>query len=195
MPDGRIWALTLVTCCFEGTNFLVVFFWPSVLQDAHDKLTPDASASTLPYGVIFASFMAAMIIGTLLFSSLSDSRTLFQNTNSNAVRVPVCLLLCAVMLAGVCLLWLSLVPSEAVQFATFLVFEVANGVYVPSIAYIRGLVIDDKSRAGMYGLMRIPLFVFVILALGINAEGELKSLDEQETIFPLLSLVGHALTV
>lgn len=177
--DGRVWALTFVTCCFEGTGFLVIFFWPSVLQDAHN-LTHGSTSGDIPYGVIFASFMAAMILGALLFNALSGAHT-FQPTNdknhpSAAARTPVCLLIGAVVLAGVGLSWLSMLRAEAAQFGTFLVFEVANGVYVPSMAHLRGLVVDDRSRAGLYGLMKIPLFVFVILALGITAEGEFRTL-------------------
>lgn len=182
MVDGRVWALTFVTCCFEGTGFLVIFFWPSVLQDAHN-LTHGSTSGDVPYGVIFASFMAAMIVGALLFNALSGAQT-FQPANdknspnpspSAAARTPVCLLIGAVVLAGVGLSWLSMLRAEAAQFGTFLVFEVANGVYVPSMAHLRGLVVDDRSRAGLYGLMKIPLFVFVILALGITAEGEFVS--------------------
>lgn len=212
--DGRIWALTSVTCCFEGTGFLVVFFWPSVLQDAHDHQAHPAGTSDdndggngLPYGVIFASFMASMILGALLFSALSRPGVLSkpgrvvvvavvdadadefdtglvpvqkqqqQQQNNNPAWAPVCLLLGAVAVAAASLSVLATGGGsgegggEATRFYGFLVFEAANGVYVPSVAYLRGLVIDDKSRAGLYGLMKIPLFVFVILALGITAEG------------------------
>lgn len=172
-----------MTCCFEGTGFLVIFFWPSVLQDAHN-LTHGAISGDVPYGVIFASFMAAMIIGALIFNALSGVYTFQPGSNKNdndpspspatAARTPVCLLIGAVVLAGVGLSWLSMLRAEAAQFGTFLVFEVANGVYVPSMAHLRGLVVDDRSRAGLYGLMKIPLFVFVILALGITAEGGLS---------------------
>lgn len=175
--DSRIWALTLVTCLFEGTNFLVIFFWPSVLQDAHNStLEPGTDiyhrqVHDIPYGVIFASFMAAMIFGALLFSACSRSK-IFQHAGDLAVLYPVCLLIVAVVIAGFSLLCLAAARGEVAQFSAFLVFEVANGVYIPSMAYIRGLVVDDKSRTGLYGLMKIPLFIFVILALGITAEGE-----------------------
>lgn len=206
--DGRIWALTFVTCCFEGTGFLVVFFWPSVLQDAHDHQAHPAGTSDdndggngLPYGVIFASFMASMILGALLFSALSrpgvlskrrvvvvvdieddkSDREVFVSSmqqqqeqkqqQKNPAWAPVCLLLGAVAVAAASLSVLAAGSGEATRFYAFLVFEAANGVYVPSVAYLRGLVVDERSRAGLYGLMKIPLFVFVILALGITAEG------------------------
>ncbi|KAK7709824.1 hypothetical protein SLS64_006066 [Diaporthe eres] len=164
LGDGRIWALTFVTCCFEGTAFLVIFLWPSVLQGAHEAASADADPVEIPYGVIFGSFMAAMIIGALFFS-----------TSSKAMKTPaapVWLLLGAIFLACLSLLLLSVLEVEVPLYFSFLTFEVANGIYVPSMAYMRGLVVDSKSRAGIYGLMKIPLFIFVILALGITAEGK-----------------------
>lgn len=170
LSDKRIWALTLVTCCFEGTNFILIFFWPSVLQDAHKPETND-----LPYGVIFATFMAAMIIGAQFFHATSSPRL---TPRPDSLKTPVVLLLAAVLLAAVSLLLLAVFrrSGETPQYAVFLLFELANGVYIPSMAYIRGLVVDEQSRAGLYGLMRLPLFVFVILALGITAEGKFSCL-------------------
>lgn len=161
-----------MTCCFEGTNFLVVFFWPSVLKTAHRQT--DLATGTdddIPHGVISASLMASMIIGALLFNVSSSSRGHACGAGAIAKR-PVCLLLSAVAIAGLSLLCLSILRSETTQFSSFLVFEVANGVYTPSMAYIRGLVVDDQRRTGLYGYMKIPLFIFVILALGIMAEGK-----------------------
>ncbi|KAG8161255.1 hypothetical protein KVR01_009519 [Diaporthe batatas] len=164
LGDGRIWALTFVTCCFEGTAYLVIFLWPSVLQGAHEASSADAGPAEIPYGVIFGSFMAAMIIGALVFNaSLKSIRT---------PAAPVWLLLGAIALACLSLLLLSVLQVEVALYYAFLTFEVANGIYVPSMAYMRGLVVDSKSRAGIYGLMKIPLFLFVILALGITAEGK-----------------------
>lgn len=169
--DSRIWALTFVTCCFEGTNFLVIFFWPSVLQDAHNNRILGTEIEDVPYGVVFASFMASMIMGALLFNALSGSKIL-KIPDTNAAKSPVCLLISAIVVAGASLTCLALLRGEIPQFAIFLVFELANGMYIPSMAYIRGLVVDEKSRTGLYGLMKTPLFIFVILALGITAEGK-----------------------
>ncbi|KAL1870194.1 hypothetical protein Daus18300_005258 [Diaporthe australafricana] len=141
LGDGRIWALTFVTCCFEGTAFLVIFLWPSVLQSAHEAASADAITVEIPYGVIFGSFMAAMIIGALFFSASSKS--------IKTQMTPVWLLLSAILLACISLWLLAVLKVEVPLYYAFLVFEVAND-----------------------GLMKIPLFIFVILALGITAEGK-----------------------
>lgn len=167
--DCRIWVLSYVTCCFEGTTFLVIFFWPSALQNAHDE---SRANDEIPYGVIFATFMACMVLGALTFNACSTSGVLQKIS-------PAWLLFCAIFAASCALLLLSLVRGEIAQFCCFLLFEVCNGVYVPCIAYIRGMVVGEKNRAGLYGLMKIPLFMFVILALGITAAG--KSLSNGGT--------------
>ncbi|KAL1872028.1 hypothetical protein VTK73DRAFT_1696 [Phialemonium thermophilum] len=81
------------------------------------------------------------------------------------------LLAAAVLAAGMSLLLAVCLPGEAGRYAAFLVFEVCNGVYMPCVAYQRGLVVNEANRAGMYGLMKLPLFVFVIVALCMTAEG------------------------
>lgn len=142
-----------------------MFIWPSVLQNTHvaglARTDPDIADDEVPYGVIFATFMAAMILGVLIFSA-----------SSRRGVPPVWLLMIGVMVANWSLFFLAILDREMALFCSFLLFEVANGMYVPSMAYLRGLVVDEKSRTGMYGLMKIPLFVFVILALGITAEGK-----------------------
>lgn len=151
----------MVTCCFEGTTFLIIFLWPSVLQHAHLASNSLGSPDEIPYGVIFAALMAAMILGVLLFNACSKRGI-----------PPAWLLMTGIIVAIFSLCFLSVLSGEIALFCAFLLFEVANGLYVPSMAYLRGLIVSEKSRTGVYGLMKIPLFVFVILALGITAEGK-----------------------
>ena len=44
-------------------------------------------------------------------------------------------------------------------------------MYVPSVAYQCGIVVDKSSRVSLYGLMKLPLVIFVIVALCTTAEG------------------------
>lgn len=45
-------------------------------------------------------------------------------------------------------------------------------MYWPSVGFLKGRVIEDGVRARIYGLLRIPLNVFVVAALGLVKEGE-----------------------
>lgn len=168
LGDWRVGILSLVSCCFEGTMFLFMFYWPGALQAARDLEHADdaGSASPVPYGVVFANFMGTMVIGALLFHILmrrgkNDGDALVQRS----LFLPTSLLAGALLLAGASFVAAALVQTEVQLFLSFLVLEACNGVYVPSIAYQRGRIISDSGRASVYGLMRIPLFMFVIAAL------------------------------
>ena len=50
-------------------------------------------------------------------------------------------------------------------------FEACVGMYWPSVGYLKGRIIDDGIRARVYGMLRIPLNVFVVVALSLIKEG------------------------
>ena len=91
LKDKRVWTLSFVSCCFEGTIFLLMYFWPGALHEAHvrgedtqsggakgesdndsgvNNEKAESEAYSVPYGVTFACFMATMVLGALLFNAL-----------------------------------------------------------------------------------------------------------------------------
>ncbi|KAH8886939.1 MFS general substrate transporter [Thozetella sp. PMI_491] len=177
LGDTKVWILSFVACCFEGTNFLVLFFWPGILQDAHRAANPEGPAE-VPYGVIFATFMSAMILGAQFFNTVvQDRRSPAQGVGNLHPWVQKLiesnnLLSIAIVAAGASLLATVYVKNELGILLAFLGFEVCNGLYVPCIAYQRGIVVNETNRAGLYGLMKLPLFIFVITALLTAVEGK-----------------------
>ncbi|KAI0409031.1 hypothetical protein F4802DRAFT_593881 [Xylaria palmicola] len=163
--DLRVWAMSFVACCFEGTIFLFMFFWPETLQHAHDSARP-AQHGAIPHGVIFASFMAIMVLGAQLFNLVAACPNSTHQGPARRTLTPTHLLRGALVISAACFLAASLVRGEVALFASFLLLEVCNGVYVPSVAYHRGIIVTDDARARVYSLMNIPLFVFVVVALG-----------------------------
>jgi len=93
---------------------------------------------------------------------------------------PHMLLSLALLVSGISLLLIACVPHEIGVYIGFLVFEACNGIYLPSIAYQRGLIIKATNRAGLYGLMQLPLYIFVIVALCTTGEGMLPRIREAE---------------
>lgn len=61
--------------------------------------------------------------------------------------------------------------DEAMTFWSFCVFEACVGVYWPSVGYLKGRFVDDGIRARVYGMLRIPLNAFVVIALSLIKEG------------------------
>ncbi|KAI1134024.1 MFS general substrate transporter [Hypoxylon sp. FL0543] len=186
LGDSRIWVLSFASCCFEGSMFIFTFFWPGTLQGAHNAEHSE-HGDTTPYGVVFASFMAAMVLGAILFSFL------IRDVNSSRVGrastfgtiLPTLLLGAALFIGALSFLIAALSKAELHLYLTFLLLEFCNGVYVPAMAYYRGLIVEDSSRALTYGLMNIPLYTFVIIALCTTSN---NGGEHRQTVF-LLSAV------
>lgn len=64
-----------------------------------------------------------------------------------------------------------IVQNEAMNFWSFCVFEACVGMYWPSVGYLKGRFVEDGVRARVYGMLRIPLNVFVVIALSFIKEG------------------------
>ncbi|KAJ3299147.1 hypothetical protein HK104_009941 [Borealophlyctis nickersoniae] len=63
--DAKVLATGAMQCCFESAMYTFVFLWSPVLEEAKAPDTPP-----LPYGVIFASFMVSIMLGSVIFKML-----------------------------------------------------------------------------------------------------------------------------
>ena len=64
------------------------------------------------------------------------------------------------------------VHSETLTLWCFCLYELCVGVYYPCMGYQKGKVIDDGVRAQIYGVLRIPLNIFVVANLALTTEGD-----------------------
>ncbi|KAI1415491.1 MFS general substrate transporter [Hypoxylon sp. FL1857] len=193
LRDTRIWVLSFASCCFEGTMFIFTFFWPGSLKGAHNTEYPEHSETT-PYGVIFASFMAAMVLGAILFSFFirNANCVITERATTFGAIWPTLLLCMALFLGASSFLIAALFKAELHLYLTFLLLEFCNGVYVPAMAYHRGILVEDSRRASTYGLMNIPLFVFVVAALyTTSSNGD----EHRQTVFSLSAVLLLAAAV
>jgi hypothetical protein len=62
--------------------------------------------------------------------------------------------------------------DERLTFWSFCVFEACVGMYWPSVGYLKGRVVEDGIRARVYGVLRVPLNIFVVVALSMTQEGQ-----------------------
>src|SRR2546421_6308290 len=60
----RILTLSAVSCFFEGSMYLFIFFWTAALKRARWR---NGVAEDLPLGLIFSCYMRAMMLGSRLF--------------------------------------------------------------------------------------------------------------------------------
>jgi MFS transporter, MFS domain-containing protein family, molybdate-anion transporter len=169
--------------------YIFVFYWSAAMESAHDfsappEHSPSSSPRTethIPFGVIFATLMAAMMLGSLLFSHLSahqspSSARTRNNIVSRYIKTiyasPSTLLTLAILFSSTSLLLPVLLKSESLTFWAFCIFEACIGVYYPSMGAQKGRVVADGVRANIYGVLRIPLNVFVVVALTTTVEGD-----------------------
>lgn len=159
LKNRRILALGLTTTFFEGSMFLFVFFWsPALISSrSHDK-----TESAPPFGLIFSCFMCAMMLGSLVFSIAKPG----------GARDSARLMLSILALASSSLLVPVLQRTEAVTFWSFALFEVCVGLYFPTMSRLKSELVEDAVRARVYGLMRLPLNIFVVAALGMTKDGD-----------------------
>lgn len=146
------------------------------MESAHaysTHVTDRHDAVNIPFGLIFATFMAAMMLGSLVFTYISSSSTMSQPLSSpKAFFSPAVLVSLANAGAAASLVVTVLFRSEVVTFWAFCLFETCTGIYFPSMGAQRAMVVDDGVRAKVYGMLRIPLNIFVVMALTTTVEGD-----------------------
>ncbi|KAI5203667.1 DUF791-domain-containing protein [Aureobasidium subglaciale] len=155
--DPRIISIGLASCFFEGSMYMFVFFWSAALSTIHASID---LTSPLPFGVVFSSYMCAMMIGSIVF-------TLTPPSTDKAHYV----LEMVLTSASICFLLSVLLKSETLVFLAFCLIEVCVGAYFPSMASLKGRLIQDGSRGRIYGILRLPLNLFVIVAHSLAEEG------------------------
>lgn len=117
----------------------------------------------LPFGLIFAILMCSMMLGSMLYNIFSHSLTAPTSPRMLSVNLAV---------AALCFLTPTHIRDEAVTLWCFCLFELCCGIYYPLMGELKGRLIEDGVRASVYGMLRVPLNAFVVLALSTTKEGK-----------------------
>jgi hypothetical protein len=141
--------------------YLFVFFWTPALK-AGQTQNGSTPVVALPLGMIFACFMGSVMLGSLAFNLLVSKRQLISHSR---------LLTIIFATASSSLLVTVVVKDEKLTFWSFCLFEACVGMYWPSVGYLKGRFIGDGVRARVYGMLRILLNIFVVVALALIKEG------------------------
>ncbi|KAF1828693.1 DUF791-domain-containing protein [Decorospora gaudefroyi] len=173
LRDRKILILALVSGFFEGSLFLFIFFKFPALKLSHKQA---GSTDELPFGLIFAILMCSMMFGSLLYKYISTSTT----------PLPAQKILTSILtLASLCFFIPGHYRDERLTLWSFCIFELCCGVYYPAMGSLKSKLIEDGSRASIYGILRVPLNVFVVLALSTTKEGE----AHRDTVFTTCSVL------
>jgi len=149
--------------------YLFVFLWVPSLQEVSPS-----DAGPLPLGYIFSSFMVSMMLGSLVYTSIvsypppgnaADSSVTLHAKLSSLI----CILSASALLASVS------TQDPQYRFWAFCVFEACVGMYYPVQGMLRSSIIANEQRATLSALSRVPLNIFVTLAL-LTGVSEARSL-------------------
>jgi MFS family permease len=141
--DTNLWILALSQSFFCGAMYTFVFLWTPALDMFH---------TTVPFGLIFATFMAMVSIGSALFKRWSH----------RVEQVPF-LIFGIAFSSSVATIWT--LGHEHAVFISFLLFELSCGLMFPTYGSLRSLYIPDEHRTTIMNIYRIPLNVFVVIML------------------------------
>ena len=139
--------------------YLFIFFWTAALKSAHAQ---SGMMEGLPFGLIFSCFMCMMMLGSRLF-------TVYLPLQDSIAAPHMLLVLTAI--ASSCLFLSILSPDERLTFWAFCLFEGCIGVYFPCMAVLKGKIVEDGVRGKVYGMLRLPLNVFVVVTHSLAEEG------------------------
>lgn len=161
--DERLWALAITTCFCEGSMYLWIFFKFPALRLAHEL---NGKGSDLPFGMIFAALMCAMMLGSIFF-------TWYSALPAGRLVIPTPTLLSSILMIAACSFLIPLlIREEAIIFWCFCIFELCIGIYYPTMGNLKEKIVDDGVRAKVYGVLRVPLNIFVVIGLGLTQDGK-----------------------
>merc|ERR1719356_1375588 len=148
--DSQVLLLGSCQSLLESCMYIFVFLW-----------TPVLDTGATPLGMVFSCFMVCIMVGSALFSILS------QRGMSEATILKNCLLMIATTMAICCV---TTRPGASnidtvVSFLAFLLLEIAIGMYFPAISYLRSQVIPESHRANVMNWFRVPMNVITCGAL------------------------------
>eukprot|EP01119_Soliformovum_irregulare_P011748 TRINITY_DN2976_c1_g1_i1.p1 TRINITY_DN2976_c1_g1~~TRINITY_DN2976_c1_g1_i1.p1 ORF type:complete len:430 (-),score=110.92 TRINITY_DN2976_c1_g1_i1:68-1357(-) len=148
--DSKIAMLGMVQSLFEASMYTFVFMWTPALQTAWELKN---EAVDLPFGLIFASYMVCIMIGSSLFGFLLKYMSI-EIIVGHLMAVSAISLLVPIFFQDVVTVLIS-----------FLVFEVCCGIYFPAMGTLRGKYIPEATRSAVTNFFRVPLNFLVVIVL------------------------------
>ncbi|EGD83416.1 hypothetical protein PTSG_04024 [Salpingoeca rosetta] len=143
----KILLLGAVQATFEAAMYMFVFMWTPVLDPRDVDVHP-------PLGVIFGTFMLAIMAGSCAFRfSISKSVPVMQTVGY------------AFATAAVCLFGAAAVESRSAALVFFIVFEACCGVVFPGLGTLRSELLPETERASIINIFRVPLNFMVVVFL------------------------------
>lgn len=185
LTNKNIFVLSVVQSLYEGVMYLFIFIWTPALE----MLNP-------PLGLIFSSFMIALMIGSKIYSILlgnncSDSKKLLQVSTFSAA---FSFLICFLAISDIFVIY---PPYTVITcYFCFIFYEISIGIYMPSMTFLKSQIIPEKIRVTISNVIKIPSNIFICLALfwiHLNQNIQTSNVDIVYTIY-IVCLIATSVT-
>eukprot|EP00934_Nitzschia_sp_Nitz4_P005792 Nitzschia sp. Nitz4//scaffold48_size128905//24678//26513//NITZ4_003583-RA/size128905-augustus-gene-0.19-mRNA-1//-1//CDS//3329552931//5782//frame0 len=163
LQDQKIMLVGGVQSLFEAAIYIFVLQWPPAVSLAISNHF--GVGVPTPYGTVFACFMACCLLGATTFRHVSKRDIPTERSTSLLLALATAAMASAtynVSRISNSLATVSPMKNLAVLIGAFFAFEVAVGMYFPSIGTLRGKYVPDRSRSVIMNLFGIPLNVLVV---------------------------------
>ena len=153
----RVLLIGVMQSLFESCMYIFVFMWTPVLKDSNP-----------PLGIVFAAFMVAIMLGSALFDHFFSAKV----PAARILQTAFILIFSSLALSSI------FINHPLICFCSFLLLEVACGLYFPSIGYLRGQHVPEEYRSAIMNWFRVPLNVVVsgVLLLLFSSQGSSRSI-------------------
>ncbi|KAN0047284.1 hypothetical protein ACTA71_001666 [Dictyostelium dimigraforme] len=146
--DPAIISLGIIQSLFEASMYTFVFMWTPTLLESSDLI-----GVQLPFGLIFATFMVCVMIGSSIFNLLQKNLK------------PEILIQYILLFSSICFLIPYFFNNSFIIYLSFLFFEILCGCYFPCAGTLRSKYIPESIRATVMNLFRVPLNLLVVTML------------------------------
>lgn len=148
--DKKIFLLGGIQTMIESCMYIFVFLWTPVLMPSHP-----------PLGMVFASFMVAIMTGSSCYTLLL----------SKGYKAEDVLRMCLILLTGSLSICCFSVSQDAsmtetvITYAAFLALELSIGMYFPAMSVTKSQVIPESHRANVMNWFRVPMNIITCATL------------------------------
>jgi MFS transporter, MFS domain-containing protein family, molybdate-anion transporter len=157
ISDEKIIMVGTIQSCFESAMYLMVFSWTPALQAASDA----GGKGEIPHGMIFSSFMVAIMIGSSIFTYLLKLQPIELFSRNLYVVAVACFTITVVS------------PRVFDVYLALIIFEIVCGVYFPAMGTMRAKYVPEETRSAIMNFLRVPLNVIVCVTLYVNVQNAL----------------------
>jgi len=151
LKDRKVLLLGSIQSLFEASMYVFVFMWTPMLEQTFTEMKSYENLGL--HGLIFASFMVCIMIGSSIFRILerkNSVETIYTYTLG---------------ISFILFLSIAILKQQYVTYFCFLIFEACCGIHFVCIGTLRSRYIPEESRSGVMNLFRVPLNVLVVAIL------------------------------